>query len=165
MAEFIIGKIIFLTLALGIPLIFHRVWVVFLFYGITAAVMGSVTSVVFQLAHAVGEANFPMPMVGTSEMENAWAIHQAETTVDFARRSRMAAWLLGGLNFQIEHHLLPKICHINFPALSKVVEETCRRYGVKYNQHSSFHAGVVSHFRWLREMGRRSSENRAAQAA
>lgn len=153
LVAFITGKLVFLTLALGIPLLFHRLWVVFLFYGIVGAVLGSVLSVVFQLAHAVERAEFPMPREGTSNMEHAWAIHQVETTVDFARRSRVAAWLLGGLNFQIEHHLLPRICHVNFPALSRIVEETCREYGVKYNEHPSFHAGLASHFRWLRQMG------------
>jgi len=118
-----------------------------------AAVLGSVLSVVFQLAHAVDDAEFPMPLDATGNMEHAWAIHQVETTVDFARRSRVAAWLLGGLNFQIEHHLLPRICHVNFPPLSPIVEETCREYGVRYNEHPSFRAGLASHFRWLRLMG------------
>ncbi|HEV8292971.1 MAG TPA: acyl-CoA desaturase [Tepidisphaeraceae bacterium] len=160
---FIVGKLVFFTLALVIPLLLHRPWVVFLYYGIVGAVLGSVLSVVFQLAHAVEDAEFPMPMEGTSNMENAWAIHQVETTVDFARRSRVAAWLLGGLNFQIEHHLMPRICHVNFPALSPIVEETCREFGVKYNEHRSFRAGLASHFRWLREMGRKSSETATAQ--
>jgi linoleoyl-CoA desaturase len=120
--------------------------------------------VVFQLAHAVEDAEFPMPQEGTRDMENAWAIHQVETTVDFARRSQLAAWLLGGLNFQIEHHLLPRICHVNFPALSKIVEKTCRDYGVKYNEHPSFRAGLASHFRWLREMGgKRSPDSRTVR--
>jgi linoleoyl-CoA desaturase len=153
LVAFVVGKLVFLTLALGIPLFLHRPWVVFLFYGIVGAVLGSVLSVVFQLAHAVEDAEFPMPREGTRNMENAWAIHQVETTVDFARRSRIAAWLLGGLNFQIEHHLLPRICHINFPALSPVVEQTCRDYGIRYNEHRSFRAGLGSHFRWLRRMG------------
>jgi linoleoyl-CoA desaturase len=154
LVAFIAGKVTFLTLAIGIPLLFHRLWVVFLFYGVVAAVLGSVLSVVFQLAHAVEDAEFPMPQEDTGNMEHAWAIHQVETTVDFARRSRVAAWLLGGLNFQIEHHLLPRICHVNFPALSPIVEETCREFGIKYNEHESFRAGVASHFRWLRQMGR-----------
>lgn len=148
-------ELVFLTLAIGIPLLFHRLWVVFLFYGIVAAVLGSVLSVVFHLAHAVEAAEFPMPVQETGNIEHAWAIHQVETTADFARRSRVAAWLLGGLNFQIEHHLLPRICHINFPALSSIVEETCREYGVKYDEHPSFLAGLASHFRWLRQMGKR----------
>src|SRR5688500_15078973 len=160
---FMVGKVVFFTLALVIPLLIHRVWVVFLFYGIVAAVLGSVLSVVFQLAHAVEDAEFPMPMEGTSNMENAWAVHQVETTVDFARRSRMAAWLLGGLNFQIEHHLMPRVCHVNFPALAPIVEQTCREFGVRYNEHRTFRAGLASHFRWLREMGRKSSEDAKAQ--
>jgi linoleoyl-CoA desaturase len=73
--------------------------------------------------------------------------------VDFARRSRVVAWLLGGLNFQIEHHLFPRISHINYPAISPIVEATCRDFGVRYTEHDSFGAGLASHFRWLRQMG------------
>jgi linoleoyl-CoA desaturase len=164
MVEFIVGKVIFLGLALGIPMLFHRWWVVLVWYGVVGMVLGSVLSVVFQLAHVVEDAEFPMPREGTSKMEHAWAIHQVETTVDFARRSRVAAWLLGGLNFQIEHHLMPRICHVNFPALSPIVEETCREFGVRYNEHPTFRAGLASHFRWLREMGQKDSATAAAQA-
>ena len=86
-------------------------------------------------------------------MENDWAVHQVETTVDFARRSRVAAWLLGGLNYQVEHHLFPRISHVNYPAISKVVEATCRDFGVQYLEHKSLWAGLASHYRWLRRMG------------
>ena len=153
LAIFLAGKASFLALAFGIPLLFHPVWVGLLFYGVAALVLGMALSVVFQLAHCVGEAEFPLPRPDTGRIENAWAVHQVETTVDFARRSSVVAWLLGGLNFQIEHHLFPRICHINYPAMSKLVEETCREFGVKYAEHPSFRAGLVSHFRWLRRMG------------
>jgi linoleoyl-CoA desaturase len=63
-------------------------------------------------------------------------------------------WFLGGLNFQIEHHLFHKISHVHYPAISKVVEETCREYGVKYKAHETFFSAVRSHYRWLKEMGR-----------
>jgi len=151
---FLAGKAVFLTLAFGIPLLFHSWWVVLLYYGLVSLVVGMVLSIVFQLSHAVGEAVFPLPRKDTGRIENAWAVHQAETTVDFARHSRVVSWLLGGLNFQIEHHLLPKICHVNYPALSPLVEKTCRDYSVKYTEHPSFWAGIASHFRWLRQMGR-----------
>ncbi|HKQ08772.1 MAG TPA: acyl-CoA desaturase [Blastocatellia bacterium] len=150
---FLSGKAIFVALAFGIPLLLHPVWVVAIFYAVAALVLGMVLSVVFQLAHCVGEAEFPLPREESGRIENAWAIHQVETTVDFARRSRVAAWLLGGLNFQIEHHLFPRICHVNYPAISKLVEQTCREFGVKYHEHTSFWTGVRSHFRWLRRMG------------
>jgi linoleoyl-CoA desaturase len=153
LAVFVAGKSIFLALAFGIPMLFHSVWVVVLFYGAAAIVLGLVLSVVFQLAHCVEQAEFPLPRQDTGRIENAWAIHQVETTVDFARRSPVAAWLLGGLNFQIEHHLFPRICHVNYPAISKVVEQTCKEFGLRYTEHESFWSGVASHFRWLRRMG------------
>lgn len=128
-------------------------WVVALFYVVATIVIGIVLSVVFQLAHCVEAAELPLPRHDTGRIENSWAIHQVETTVDFARRSRVAAWLLGGLNFQIEHHLFPRICHVNYPVISKLVEQTCRELGVKYSEHESFWSGVASHFRWLRRMG------------
>lgn len=150
---FLGGKATFFTLAFVIPMLFHAVWVVVCFYAVTAAVLGITLSIVFQLAHAVEQAEFPLPRPDTGCIENAWAIHQVETTVDFARRSRVVAWLLGGLNFQIEHHLFPRVCHVNYPAISRVVEATCREFGVRYAEHESFFAGLASHFRWLRQMG------------
>jgi linoleoyl-CoA desaturase len=108
---------------------------------------------VFQLAHCVEQAGFPMPGEETGRIEHAWAVHQVETTVDFARGSRLAAWLLGGLNFQVEHHLFPRICHINYPAISVIVEETCRDFGIRYSAHPGFWSGVASHYRWLRQVG------------
>ena len=150
---FIAGKAIFFTMAFGIPLLFHSIGVVLLYYGVAGLVAGMALSVVFQVAHCVEEAEFPLPREETGRVEHAWAIHQAETTVDFARRSRVVAWLIGGLNFQIEHHLFPRLCHVNYPAISKLVEETCREFGIKYTEHRSFRAGLASHFRWLRRMG------------
>ena len=150
---FAAGKMLFLTLAFGIPLRYHSWPTVLLFYGVASSVLGIVLSVVFQLAHCVEEAEFPLPREDTGRVENAWAIHQVETTVDFARRSRVACWMLGGLNFQVEHHLFPRVCHIHYPALSTLVEATCQEYGVTYLEHKTMLAGVVSHFRWLRTMG------------
>jgi linoleoyl-CoA desaturase len=148
------GKAFFLTAAFGIPLLFHPADVVLFYYLVAALVLGTVLSVVFQLAHCVEAASFPLPGQGSGRVENTWAIHQAETTVDFARKSRVAAWLLGGLNFQIEHHLFPRISHVNYPAISRLVEQTCRDFGVKYTEYTSIRAGMASHFRWLREMGK-----------
>jgi linoleoyl-CoA desaturase len=154
---FVGGKALFITLAFGLPLLIHPLWIVLLFYTLTAGLAGVVVSVVFQLAHCVEEAEFPLPQKNAGSMENAWAVHQVETTVDFARRSRVESWLLGGLNFQIEHHLFPRVCHVNYPAISNLVEQTCRDFGVSYGEHTSFRAGLSSHFRWLRRMGARTA--------
>lgn len=150
---FVAGKALFFALAFVLPMLLHPVWVVLVFYAVAAFVLGMVLSVVFQLAHCVEGAEFPLPPPDSRRIDNAWAIHQAQTTVDFARRSRVVAGLLGGLNFQIEHHLFPLVCHVNYPAIANLVETTCREYGVRYTEHPSFRAGLASHFRWLRQMG------------
>jgi len=101
----------------------------------------------------VEEATFPLPRQDTGRMETAWAVHQVQATVDFARGNRLLSWFIGGLNFQIEHHLFPRICHVHYPAIAPLVEQTCREFGLGYVAHRTFLAGVGSHFRWLRRMG------------
>jgi linoleoyl-CoA desaturase len=152
LAIFVAGKVAFLTLAFGLPLLFHPLWVVAGVYVLTASVLGLVLGTVFQLAHCVEEADFPLDS-SPGRIENAWAVHQVETTVDFAPRSIAASWLLGGLNFQIEHHLFSRICHVNYPAIAPIVERTCAEFGVRYNQKGTMAAAVRSHYRWLRRMG------------
>jgi linoleoyl-CoA desaturase len=153
LVSFLVGKLVFFALAFAVPLAFRPVWAVLLWYGVASLVLGLVSAVVFQLAHCVPQAAFPLPGPDTGRMDNPWAVHQVETTVDFARTSRLTAWFLGGLNFQIEHHLFPRICHVNYPALSGLVEQTCREFGVRYARHASIVAGVAAHYRWLRHLG------------
>src|SRR5262249_56711542 len=83
----------------------------------------------------------------------AGGAHKVETTVVFARRSRLVSWFVGGLNFQIEHHLFPRVCHIHYPAIAHLVEETCQAFGLRYTAHASLLAALASHYRWLRRMG------------
>jgi linoleoyl-CoA desaturase len=153
LAIFIGGKLTFLTLAFVIPTLFHPFWQVALFYLFANWVNGLLLAIVFQLAHVVEEAEFPMPDEQTGKMQTHWAVHQVQTTVDFARKNRVLSWFLGGLNFQVEHHLFPRICHVHYPKVSRIVERTCREFGIQYNAHTTFWAGVASHFRWLRTMG------------
>jgi len=148
------GKIAFLSLAFGLPLYLHDWKYVALFFFVASFSQGVLLSVVFQLAHCVEEASFPLPEDGSQKIENAWAVHQVETTVDFARGGKIATWFTGGLNYQIEHHLFPQICHIHYPALSKIVEQTSAEYGVRYSAHPTVTAAIRSHYNWLRRMGR-----------
>jgi linoleoyl-CoA desaturase len=147
------GKLTFFSLALAIPLLLHPIWAVVVCYLLFAVVLGLVLSVVFQLAHSVEEADFPDVPEGARYVDNAWAVHQVQTTVNFCHGNRLVTWLLGGLNYQIEHHLFPEISHCNYPRMSGIVKATCGEFGIAYNEHASFYAGVRSHIRWLRRMG------------
>jgi linoleoyl-CoA desaturase len=155
------GKLVFASLAFAIPLTLHPIWAVAAIYGVTAIVVGIVLGVVFQLAHCVEQAQFPADG-GSGRIDKSWAVHQVETSVDFARSSLGASWLLGGLNFQIEHHLFSRICHVNYPAIAPLVERTCREFGIEYHCNTTFAAALRSHYRWLRAMGRGEPLSNAA---
>ncbi|HMB73107.1 MAG TPA: fatty acid desaturase, partial [Gammaproteobacteria bacterium] len=153
LAVFIAGKIVFFTLALGIPLLMHPLAVVAAGYVAVAIVLGVSLSIVFQLAHCVEEADFPLPEQENDSLETPWAVHQVDTTVDFCRDNGFVTGLLGGLNYQIEHHLFPHVCHAHYPAIAPLVRTTCRDFGIQYKEHASFGAGLRSHYRWLRRLG------------
>jgi linoleoyl-CoA desaturase len=153
LVTFLTGKVAAVTLTFVVPMLLYPIWVAVLFYAIVSFACGVVLSVVFQLAHCVEEASFPMPVAGSDRMDTHWAVHQVQTTVDFARGNRLLSWYVGGLNFQIEHHLFPKICHLHYPALAPLVEVTCREFGVRYVAHRTLFSSLASHFRWLRRMG------------
>ena len=114
----------------------------------------------FQLAHCVEEAEFRVPADGSRRIEREWMAHQIETAVDFARDNRLLTWYLGGLNFQIEHHLFPKICHVHYPAISPIVEATCRAHGIRHTSHRTMRRALRSHVRWLRHLGRKAPLSR-----
>lgn len=153
LAVFILGKVLFLTYVVIIPTLIYGIGLVFLFYMIATFVKGVVMATVFQLAHCVEEADWPLPDE-TNRMEHDWATHQVMTTVNFAPKSFFINWYVGGLNYQIEHHLFPRISHIHYPALSKIVAETCEEFGLPYRVQPTFWGGVRSHFRWVRRLGR-----------
>jgi linoleoyl-CoA desaturase len=151
LAAAITGKIFFLVWSLAIPLWLHPVWAVAVVFALASATLGVVLAVVFQLAHCVPGADF----VGQAAIaDRDWATHQVAATLDFARGNRALCWYLGGLNFQIEHHLFPKVSHVHYPAIAPIVESTCRDMGVAYRSHPTFFAALASHVRWLRELGR-----------
>jgi len=121
---------------------------------LSAAVAGFVLSIVFQLAHTVEETAFPVPHAVTNKLEDEWAIHQVRTTANFATENWLVSWLVGGLNFQIEHHLFPKISHVHYPAISKIVQQVCDEFNIKYTNYARTRSAVASHVAFLRQMGR-----------
>lgn len=154
LAVFVLGKLAFLAWAFLIPVLFHPLLVVMLVYGFVALVQGVTLSVVFQLAHSNEETHSFSAEDTGAVAGREWAVHQVETTANFARRNRLLTWYVGGLNHQVEHHLFPRISHVHLSAIADVVEQTCRDHGIRYNDHPTFRSAVASHFAWLRDMGR-----------
>jgi linoleoyl-CoA desaturase len=118
-------------------------------------VSGSILSYVFQIAHVVPEVEFlTVDSYKEDNVEESWAKHQLLTTADFARKNAFLTWFLGGLNFQIEHHLFPDISHIHYPVISRIVKETANEFNVPYNYFDSFRGAVKAHHKLLHRLGR-----------
>jgi linoleoyl-CoA desaturase len=128
---------------------------------------GFTLAIIFQLAHIVEGTVFPSKNEEQDyEIESEWAVHQIQTTVNFGTENKVLSWLLGGLNFQMVHHLFPKISHIHYPALHKIIRDTCDEYQVQYVEYRSFWKAVGSHLHYLHRMGQKElvEENELSMA-
>jgi linoleoyl-CoA desaturase len=149
-ARLIIGKAVFLAFAFALPLTRHSFGHVVGMYVLVSMAMGIVFSIVFQLAHTVD--NVEHPLTGATD-HNEWVIHQIKTTSNFAAKNWLVSFSLGGLNFQREHHLFPKISHVHYPAISKVIREVCAEHQVEVCESPSVWQAMCSHYRFVRSMG------------
>ena len=124
-------------------------------FGVVLVVTGLIISIVFQLAHIVEGAIFPVSKDDSKsiKIDTEWAIHQLNTTANFATKNRFVSWFVGGLNFQVEHHLFPKISHIHYPEISKLVKETCEQFNVKYMEFPTVLSAIKSHVIHLKHVG------------
>ena len=118
--------------------------------------MGLTLALVFQLAHVVEHVEFEAAAgMEAKHIENEWAIHQIKTTANFAPRNRLVNWYVGGLNYQVEHHLFPRISHVHYPAISGIVEKTCREFDLPYHTFPTMSSSLASHFRMMKQLGQK----------
>jgi len=151
----IFWKAIYFTYMFALPMIFLNMSFMHLFAGflIMHAIAGLILSIVFQLAHVVEEAKFPEPDE-KGNIQNEWAIHQMETTADFSRGSWLITYYVGGLNYQTEHHLFPRICHVHYPEIAPIVEATAKEFGVPYIYNDTFWTALKSHMSIISKLGK-----------
>lgn len=158
--EMSIFKMLYFAAFLILPLMVNSsgwTWVLAGFFTMHF-VAGSILTIVFQLAHVVEETEHP-EVKDDGQMDNSWAIHQLKTTSNFAKNNRILSWYIGGLNYQIEHHLFPNISHVHYRSLSEIVKENAIQYGIPYNEYKTFTGAVYSHFKVLRLLGRDEFNN------
>ena len=154
------GKLIFISLAVILPLVTHWSWLgvveyVGTFIGVSW-VFSFVLALTFQLAHCVDDALFASPdevdpTTGRLPME--WFEYQVRTTSDFCPQNRFITWYLGGLNYQTEHHLFSKETHIHYPALAGIVRQVCEQHNIPYMCQPTLGQAIGTHFRHLYNMG------------
>jgi linoleoyl-CoA desaturase len=157
--DIVVWKIIYYVYLLVLPLIFIPApwWAIVLMYITMHFVMGFLLSVVFQAAHVVPETEFTSVEDGNA-MKRSWHVHQLLTTANFASGSKVVTWFTGALNYQIEHHLFPNICHVHYPRIAPIVRETAREFKIPYHSKSNFWSAVRAHSRMLRDLGKANQQ-------
>jgi linoleoyl-CoA desaturase len=155
----IVTKLCYLGVFLGLPLIFSSLpW-----YGVLGGyflmhfIAGVILATIFQPAHVVPTSNFPMPN-DTGNIETDWAVSQLMNTANFAPKSTWFSWYVGGLNFQVEHHLFPNICHVHYKKISHIVRETAFEYNLPYYSYTTFADALYEHGKQLYSLGRKDPE-------
>tara|TARA_R100001369_G_scaffold79837_2_gene109964 strand:+ start:1431 stop:2414 length:984 start_codon:yes stop_codon:yes gene_type:complete len=151
-------KLSYYCYALVLPIIMlpFSWWVVLLAFLSMHFVTGILVSVVFQIAHIMPTNTFPLPD-DQGEMNNNWYGHQFATTTNFAPKSTILFWLIGGLNHQVEHHVLPDVCHVHYKNLTTIVSETAKEYGMPYNVKKSMLQAIIDHTKMLRLLGEKQN--------
>lgn len=158
-ADLIAAKIFYYSIFLCIPILVLPIswyWTI-LFFITMHFVSGLILSTIFQTAHVMPSSNYPLPDEN-GNIENDWAVHQLLTTSDYAPKSKIFSWLIGGLNYQIEHHLFPNISHVHYRKISPLVKIAAHRHNLPYSVQPSFFLALRNHFRMLKHLGRPNSE-------
>jgi len=154
LAEIIFNKTWYLVLTLILPIMMLPLpwWQTVSGFLMMHFMSGLILACIFQPAHVIEETNFYVTDEDGS-IENNWAIHQLRTTANFANGSTFFSWFIGGLNYQIEHHLFPNICHVHYRNISGIVKKTAEEYDIPYHQHKTFYGALKSHFSLLNQLG------------
>ncbi|MFC4871968.1 fatty acid desaturase family protein [Negadavirga shengliensis] len=148
-------KLLYYSYALVLPLIMVPLpaWIIIMAFLSMHFVTGICISIVFQTAHVIPDTTFSQPDE-EGVIAKDWTVHQLASTSNYAPKSRFLSWLIGGLNFQVEHHLFPNICHVHYRKLSRIVSKTAEEYNVPYLVKKTFLAALSGHVKMLRQLGR-----------
>jgi linoleoyl-CoA desaturase len=154
----LVTKLIYISYIFILPILFTSLhwWQILLGIFLMHYIAGFILAIIFQPAHVIEGTTYPLPDQNLT-LENNWAVHQLLTTANFGNNSRWFSWYVGGLNFQIEHHLFPTICHVHYRKIAGVVKETAKEFGLPYRSTSTFFEALVSHMRLLKQLGAKPS--------
>jgi linoleoyl-CoA desaturase len=152
------SKLVYIGYIFVVPLLFTTLgwWQILLGIFVMHYIAGFLLAIIFHPAHVIEGTEYPLPDE-SNKLENNWAVHQLLTTTNFGNRSRWFSWYVGGLNFQIEHHLFPNICHVHYRRISGIVRETAVEFGLPYKSSKTFFGALAGHARLLRQLGTRPS--------
>ncbi|MCK7553636.1 acyl-CoA desaturase [Chitinophaga sedimenti] len=153
-------KMFYFGYIIVLPLLFSGMswWMVVLGFVVMHVIAGLSLACIFQLAHIMESSTFAEPVtdaMGKKQMENNWAVHQLLNTSNYCPKNKLLTWFIGGLNYQIEHHLFPNICHVHYSRLSPIISSTAREFGLPYHVQPNLFKALQSHTKMLWILGRK----------
>lgn len=153
-AVLLFSKAVYIIYIFVIPALVLSVawWQILIGFLVMHYIAGFILAVIFQPAHVIDGTEYPLPD-SNGKMDNSWAIHQLYTTTNFANNSRLLSWYVGGLNFQVEHHLFPGVCHVHYRNIAPIVKETAAEFGLPYKSEPTFFGALRGHARLLKQLG------------
>jgi len=153
LARILVVKVAYFAFFIALPIALGIAWwQVVTGFLLMHMVAGMILTLVFQLAHSVEGTDHPLPDAN-GVIDNDWAIHQLQTTVNFSPRNKLLSWYVGGLNYQIEHHLFSRVAHVHYPALSPIVQRTAEEFGLVYQVNPTLLGALRSHYSLLLRVG------------
>jgi linoleoyl-CoA desaturase len=152
--QIITTKIIYFIIIFSLPLTLN----ILPWYGTILSflmmhfIAGVSLAAIFQPAHVVPTSTYPMPNE-SGVVEADWAVNQLYNTANFAPKAKFFSWFVGGLNFQVEHHLFPNISHMHYKKLSEIVKKTASEYSLPYYSYKTFFGAIKEHTKMLHDLG------------
>lgn len=148
-----IGKTVFYGLTLFLPMYFVSLpwYTVFGAWVFMHILPGLVFALIFQVTHVFDGTTYPLPD-DNGNIDNNYALHVLETTADFSRHNRIGSWLMGGINIHVIHHILPQVCHVHYPALTKILKATCDDFGIEYQENPNMWVALKKHYKILKHL-------------
>lgn len=151
---FILSKVVYYAYALVLPLLLSQCsWYIvvlgFVFMHIAASLSAAIA--LFP-AHLYEDSIFPEPNEN-NEMTTGWAEHQMSVTMDFGTRKPIVAFVFGGINYHVVHHLFPTVSHVHFPKIQKILQSTAAEFKIEYKHKPSMRNSLYSHWLLLKRNG------------
>eukprot|EP01119_Soliformovum_irregulare_P006754 TRINITY_DN19183_c0_g1_i1.p1 TRINITY_DN19183_c0_g1~~TRINITY_DN19183_c0_g1_i1.p1 ORF type:complete len:453 (-),score=91.41 TRINITY_DN19183_c0_g1_i1:48-1406(-) len=143
---------VFYMIALPLTYLTFSDWLTFFCFAMATSSYNFV--LMFSVNHLTEDSMFPNDSVYNRD----WARLQALTATNFAIGSKLWTLLSGGLNYQIEHHLFPGICHVHLPKISPVVQQTFKEYDVPYQNYSSYWDAFYAYYHHLVVLGQNPAD-------
>ena len=80
-----------------------------------------------------------------------WFKSQVETSSTYG--GLIAGMITGGLNFQVEHHLFPRMSSAWYPYIAPTVRRVCEKHGVKYAYYPWVWQNFLSTIKYMHQTG------------